>query len=64
MDVLNGGIMHTACTTSIGIECALDYSTEDGRADRTPVKVLTGVVQKQLNNLIGELGIDYVLLGE
>lgn len=63
MDILYRRIVHTARSTGLGVEGALEHTTEDGRRDLAPVEVERGVLQERIPKLVGELRNVY-LLGE
>ena len=54
MNVLQRSIMHSSGTPGGGIQSTLEYSAKDGGADLAPVKIIRGVSQEQVHDLIGE----------
>ena len=52
MDILDAGIVHSATSSGLRIERALEHSSEDCRADLTPVKIIARMLEQQSRNLV------------
>ena len=60
MNVLDGGVVHTACPSRFGIQGGFKHGAEDGGADEAPVKAVTGPLEEEGADFIIYPGYLYV----
>ena len=54
MYVLNARIVHAAGTSGLGVQSALEHSTENSWRDAAPVEIQRTVFHQELKNFVGQ----------
>ena len=64
VDILDAGVVHASIPAGQGVDGALEQSSENGRRDIAPIKIIAGMLQQQFCNLCIESGDFDVSLGK